>query len=233
MRPAGSNPRVEVRWRALAAFLLLGLLAGCGGALGGGANAGKSPGSRSVADGQVGRGCRQTLSLSMGQYPTPVAGSARDRQSPSSAEQNGKPKSTGGAAGNPGPPAPRPPAEAGPGWEVISVRREADRVTVSGDDQAALLVLTSPSGIGAAELCHRRGAWPRELRIRLVYAEAQPFRRLEGFAAELVGEAGTTVLLKTGASIAAGAEGVVLTIPLPSAPARPVVLRLSWVDMYR
>ena len=66
------------------------------------ANAADSLAAPSAVDGQVGRGCH---------YPTPAASSARDRQSPRAAKQNGNISSTASA-----PPACQPPpGSAGPG----------------------------------------------------------------------------------------------------------------------
>ena len=119
--------------------------------------------------------------------------------------------------------APDPEAPA-PSWSVRSLRNAADRVQIAVEGQVAVIAITCPSGIGAAELALPPGqAGAGEVRIRLRYADGKPFQRLEGFEAMIGAAKQAQRLAKVG-----GALEVSLTVP-----AAADTLRLSWVDAYR
>lgn len=118
--------------------------------------------------------------------------------------------------------APDPEAPA-PLWVVQSVRKAEDRVQIASEGHAAVIVITCPSGIGAAEFALPGQAGAGEVRIRLRYAEEKPFQRLEGFEAMVGAGKQAHRVAKV-----AGAIEVSLTVP-----AGADTLRLSWVDAYR
>ncbi len=112
------------------------------------------------------------------------------------------------------------------------MRRAEDRVAADVTHGLLTVTAVSPSGIGAVELAHSGGRWPRQLRVRLFYAPGRPFSRLEGLEVAL-GDTSPVSLAKGGAALTCGPDGTCLWVDLRVRRPAEAALRISWVDAYR
>jgi hypothetical protein len=90
-----------------------------------------------------------------------------------------------------------------------------------------VICITSPSGIGSAQIDFEPGCFSRRFAVGLRYAAGEPFTRLEGF--EVTGGAG-----KWESSMRMTQDDFMrIEIPEAAFDAGNMPLTVSWVDMYR
>ena len=119
-----------------------------------------------------------------------------------------------------------------PGLFLLSTKRPEDRVEIVRAGDAAVLEIASPSGIGAAEFACRGGKWSTAMTLHLSYDKERPFKRLEGFSAALLNEAGEPAG-KVETSTVKGADSVEVRMSLSAQTTPSARLRIEWVDVYR
>ncbi len=110
--------------------------------------------------------------------------------------------------------------------------RPGDEVVAEVVGGALVLTVTSPGGIGSAEVKPDKGEWPKKVAVRLL------LKGLEGFSAECGGKKLSGFINSSGAKggeLAAEKKGDVIEVALPEgfAAGKDAVLKLSWVDFYR
>jgi hypothetical protein len=123
-------------------------------------------------------------------------------------------------------------------------QRPADKVATEVAGGALILTVTSPGGIGSAEVKPEKGAWPKKVTVRLV------LKGLEGFSAECGAKKVSARLGAAGGKgepldsargpealegLAAEKKGEFIEVELPEgfAAGKDAVLKISWVDFYR
>ncbi len=124
-----------------------------------------------------------------------------------------------------------PPASAAAEFSA-KPQRPADKVAAEVADGALVLTVTSPGGIGSAEVKVEKGEWPKRVSVRLA------LKGLEGFTAECGGKKLSGFINSSGAKggdLAAEKKGELIQVALPEgfASGKDAVLKLSWVDFYR
>ena len=108
------------------------------------------------------------------------------------------------------------------------VQKSGDRISIQYAEDAVSFLITSPSGIGEATLKVLQGQWPKEVRIRLRYADGRGFTAVEGFSCSIRGrpplEVRAVTLHPQYAEVLLPSDGLQGT-------GHPVQVR--WVDYYR
>lgn len=126
-----------------------------------------------------------------------------------------------------------PEAPATTAVEVLSVQKATDRVRVSETDEASVVEVTSPGGVGKTELRRRTGRWPARVVVTFRYSDAKPFQRLEGFTCMLGPESSAQEVGKDRTQTSHHKDRVEVTALLPDTLRDQPRLTVSWVDAYR
>lgn len=110
----------------------------------------------------------------------------------------------------------------------VTLHKAEDTWFLRSSCAGTVVLITSPSGIGAATI-RPRNAWPDPpLLIGLRYKSGEPFTRLEGFHARASsGEEWRDL------ASAAGSEGLLVELPAEALGKDITHLEIDWVDMYR
>ena len=65
----------------------------------------------------------------------------------------------------------------------FQLHKPGDTAVIQQEAGRAVVVVTSKSGIGQITLTSKDGHWPKDVTLRLHYADGHPFKTLEGFEA--------------------------------------------------
>ncbi len=126
-----------------------------------------------------------------------------------------------------------PPVRGQTPWRVEGLQHAEDRVAAAEGPRGPVVEVTSRTGIGWALLSHDGPGWPREICVRLRYADGSPFARLEGFSAAVIEAGAEAGVFRLEGTRTAGPEGIEVRFGLPADLGPGARLRLSWVDAYR
>jgi hypothetical protein len=120
---------------------------------------------------------------------------------------------------------------AAPGFSA-KCQRPDDTVVAAVAGGMLVLTVTSPGGIGFAEVKPEKGEWPKKVTVRLA------LKGLEGFSAECGGKKLSGSINSSGdrgGDLAAEKKGDYIEVALPEgfAAGADAGIKLSWVDFYR
>lgn len=108
------------------------------------------------------------------------------------------------------------------------VQHQGDRIEIQQDGSSAAFLVTSPSGIGGATLTLWQGVWPKDVRVRLRYAEGRPYTRLESFTCAV----GSKAPVEIGA-VEWHPEYAEVDLAAGGLRSTARTVQLQWVDAYR
>ena len=111
---------------------------------------------------------------------------------------------------------------------AVELRKAEDSAAVTWEGGAAVVTITSASGIGSGSILLKKGEWPGKILVRLCYAGKKPFERLEGFGAGAA-DPKTHEARPINADRKNPAEVVLTGLPGKGFPQ----ISIRWVDAYR
>jgi hypothetical protein len=112
----------------------------------------------------------------------------------------------------------------------VATRKPEDSLRILERDGSAVLLVTSPSGIGGATIKFRDGSCPSSVAVSLRYREGEPFRYLEGFIVRAGKQQEFSIPCARRRS---SAEPMEVVLPEVILRAKPPSLELEWIDAYR